>query len=55
MTLVSPCCSVKPASQSYLLQVHTLHRSIHALDDVRHAARHRPHRNSRLHARADGI
>lgn len=55
-TLVSACSLASLVLvQPYLFQIHALHRSIHALDHIRHAARHRPHRDGRLHARADGI
>ena len=40
---------------SYLLQIHTLHRRIHALDHIRHAARDLPHRHRRLYFGAHGI
>lgn len=39
----------------YLLQIHRLHGLIHPLDHIRHTPRNLPHRNRRLHPRADGI
>lgn len=50
-----PAVSVGLWMSPHLLQVHTLHRPVHALDHIRHAARDLPHRDSRLHARAHGI
>ena len=40
---------------THLFQIHGLHRRIHALDYTRHAPRHLPHRDGRLHPAADGI
>ena len=37
------------SKREYLLQVHRLHRDIHALDHVAHALRNLPHRDRGLH------
>jgi len=39
----------------YLFQIHSLHRRIHALYHIRHAARDLAHRYCRLDSAADGI
>ncbi len=39
----------------YLLQIHTLHRTIHPPHHIRHAPRDLPHRHRGLHFRAHGV
>lgn len=40
---------------THALEVHRLHRLVHALDDTRHVPRHLPHRHGRLDAAGDGV
>lgn len=48
-------CSSGISRFTHLLQIHTLHGTVHALDDVGHARRDLPHGDSGLHTRACGI
>lgn len=38
-----------------LLQIHSAHCNVHALDNLAHASRDRAHRHSSLHSRRDGV
>lgn len=41
--------------RTHPFEVHALHRLVHATDDRRHVAGHRPHRHRRLNPACDGI